>query len=257
MPVANPAFGWIEAFASFVLVAVAAFLVTWVVTERLRVPRAPYVAILIGVSLGLGAAYVAWSGTSFVDLIAEDWGWGLLAGFVAAALAVPLVRRLPARPRPVGGRLAGLLVWEGIAYGVAEAVLLATLPVVAVWQAAADLAWTTGAWAKVGSGALAIAAALVVILVHHLGYEEFRTREARPKLAGALATCGLQGLAFLVTGNVLAPVLAHIVLHGQMLLRGVELPPVASLLKVVPGHAIGEWTRSSSPTPDGARSGAR
>jgi hypothetical protein len=113
-------------------------------------------------------------------------------------------------------------------YGAAEAVLLATLPVLAVWQAAASAGRTGDAWSKVGSGAMAIAAALLVILVHHLGYAEFRQPAARPKLAGALVTCGLQALAFLLTGNVLAPLVAHIMLHGQMVLRGIELPPQSS-----------------------------
>ena len=44
---------------------------------------------------------------------------------------------------------------------------------------------------------------------------------------GALVTCGLQALAFLLTGSIWAPVVAHILLHGQMIMRGVELPPAA------------------------------
>jgi hypothetical protein len=38
----------------------------------------------------------------------------------------------------------------------------------------------------------------------------------------------MQAIAFLVTGSVLAPIVAHIVLHGQLLLRGDELPPAMS-----------------------------
>jgi hypothetical protein len=46
-----------------------------------------------------------------------------------------------------------------------------------------------------------------------------------PLLKHGLAVCGVQAIAFLVTGSVLAPIVAHIVLHGQLLLRGDELPP--------------------------------
>jgi hypothetical protein len=228
MPVAEPAFGWQEATAAYAVIAAGAFLVTWLFTDLMRVPRAPYIAILLFVALGLGAAYLALSGTDPADLVAQGWGWGLLAGLSAAAAAVPLVRRLPSRPHADGARLAGMFLWEGVAYGIAEAILLATLPVLAVWQASSDLGWTEGAWAKAGSGALAIAGALFVVLVHHLGYAEFRARAGRQKLAGALVVCGLQAIAFLLTGNLLAPVVAHIVLHGQMLLRGAELPPVVA-----------------------------
>jgi hypothetical protein len=62
-------------------------------------------------------------------------------------------------------------------------------------------------------------------LAHHLGYREFRGRAGRPALIGALFGCGLQAIAFLLTGNLLAPVIAHIVLHWQVVMRGMELPP--------------------------------
>jgi hypothetical protein len=80
---------------------------------------------------------------------------------------------------------------------------------------------------KALSGALAMVGALVVIAVHHLGYREFRQSASRKILAGALVGCGIQALAFLLTGNVLAPVVAHIVLHWQLTLRGNEMPPVS------------------------------
>ena len=87
-----------------------------------------------------------------------------------------------------------------------------------------------------GSGALAVVGALFVILVHHLGYREFRARAARKMLGGALVGCGIQALAFLLTGNVLAPVVAHIVLHGQLTLRGIEMPPVSEVRPAPPGE---------------------
>ena len=225
MPVADPAFGWPEALTAFAIIAVAAFLVTWILTDRLGIPRAPYIPMLLAVALGLGGGYLAWSGTSASDLLSSGVGWGLAAGLLAAAIALPLVRQLPAHPHATGTRLVGLLLWEGLVYGIAEGVLLSTLPVLAVWQALVDLGWTDGGWATVGSGALAILGALLVILVHHLGYAEFRTKAGRPELFGALAVCGVQAIAFLVTGSVLAPILAHIILHGELLLRGDELPP--------------------------------
>jgi hypothetical protein len=117
--------------------------------------------------------------------------------------------------------------------------LLATLPVLAVWQACDALGWTEAGWAAVGSGAFAVAGALVVITVHHLGYREFRGRPGRTMLAGALVGCGIQALVFLLTGNVLAPIVAHVLLHAQMILRGVELPPVRRVAPV-PARATHE-----------------
>jgi len=237
MPFADGTFGWNEAAAAYAVVLVASFLVTRVVTDLMRVPRAVYVAVLAVTALTLGAFYLVRSGTSITELVASGWGWGLVAGLIAAAIAVPLVRRLPLHPHREGVPLAASLLWEGLVYGIAEAIVLATLPVLALWHAATAAGWTDGGWGKAGAGATAIVGSLLVILVHHLGYAEFRTAASRPKLGGALVTCGLQALAFLLTGNVLAPVVAHIALHGQMIFRGVELPPASATVVDVPRFA--------------------
>lgn len=235
MPVADPSFGWREAVAAFAIISVVAFSVTWVVTDLGRVSRTPYVAILALTTLALAAGYLAWSGTSVADLVTAGWGWGILGGVVAAALVATLVDRLPSGPRPEDAHLVGRFLWEGVVYGTAEGILLATLPVLAVWQAADALDWTDTAWAKAGSGVLAVVGALFVIAVHHLGYRGFRARAARKMLSGALVGCGIQALAFLLTGNVLAPVVAHIVLHWQLTLRGNQMPPVSEVRLASPG----------------------
>jgi hypothetical protein len=248
MPVPDPSFGWQDAAAAFAIIAVVAFLVTWVVTDLGHVSRTPYVGILTVTTVSLGAGYVAWSGTSVADLVTSGWVWGILGGLVAAAVVVPLVRRLPAgRPRPEGSQLVGRLLWEGLVYGSAEGVLLATLPVLAVWQATDALGWTDATWARAGAGALAVVGALFVILVHHLGYREFRTRAARKMLRGALVGCGLQALAFLLTGSVLAPVVAHIVLHTQLTLRGNEMPPVAEARLAPSDPRLSRTTKATVP----------
>lgn len=236
MPLADPSFTWQDATVAFAIIAVVAFLVTWVMTDLAHVPRTPYVAILTLTTLALAVGYLAWSGTSGADLVTSGWGWGILGGLVAAAVVAPLVRRLPTGPRPQGSRLVGRLLWEGVVYGTAEAILLATLPVLAVWQATDALGWTDTTWAMAGSGALAVVGALFVIAVHHLGYREFRVRAARKMLSGALVGCGIQALAFLLTGNVLAPIVAHVVLHWQLTLRGNEMPPT-SHVEPVSGEA--------------------
>lgn len=222
----DPSFTWQDGVAAFAIVGVVAFLVTWVVTDLVGLRRTPYVAVLLFVTLDLLGGYLAWTDMGVAELITSGWGLGIVAGLAAAIVVAPGVRRLPGGIRPHGARLIGRLAWEGVAYGIAEALLLATLPVLAVWQACEALGWTGGGWTSVGSGALAIVGALVVIAVHHLGYREFRGRAGRPKLAGALVGCGVQALAFLLTGNVLASIVAHVLLHAQMILHGVELPPV-------------------------------
>ena len=63
MPTADPGFTWQEAVTAFAVIAVVAFLVTWVLTDLLQISREPYIAFLLVVTLVLGAGYLAWSGT--------------------------------------------------------------------------------------------------------------------------------------------------------------------------------------------------
>jgi len=215
---------WQEVAVAFAVLAVAAFLVTWLITDVLGIRRTAYIAILALMVAGLSAAYLAWSDVSGSELITSNALWGAVGGIIAAAVVFPLVRRLPAQPHATGSRLGVQLLWEGGIYGIAEALLLATLPVLVIWQGVPDGAGEASL-ARVGWGALAIFGSLVVILVHHLGYAEFRMSSGRTKLMGALLSCGIQALAFLLTGSILAPVIAHILLHTQMIVRGTELPP--------------------------------
>jgi hypothetical protein len=243
MPIADPSFGWQEALAGFAVISIVAFLVTWVVTDLGGVSRTPYIAVLAMTTIGLAGGYLAWSGTAVTDLVTPGWGWGVLGGVVAAASVAPLVRRLRVGPRPHGAELAGRLVWEGAVYGTAEAILLATLPVLALWQAADALGWTDTVVQNAASGALATVGALFVIVVHHLGYREFRARSSRRMLAGAMVACGIQALVFLLTGNVLAPIVAHILLHGQLTLRGNEMPPASEIRSEPDGTRLRAPTR--------------
>ena len=243
MPIADPSSGWQEALAGFAVISIVAFLVTWVVTDLGRVSRTPYIAVLALTTISLAGGYLAWSGTGATDLVTTDWGWGVFGGVITAALVAPLVQRLPAGPRPHGAELARRLLWEGVVYGTAEAILLATLPVLSLWQAADALGWTDTPVQSAGSGALATVGALFVIVVHHLGYREFRARSSRRMLLGAMVGCGIQALAFLLTGNVLAPIVAHILLHWQLTSHGNEMPPASE----IPSEPAGRGTELRAP----------
>jgi hypothetical protein len=84
---------------------------------------------------------------------------------------------------------------------------------------------------------LALVASVFVIVVHHLGYREFRG----PQVAGAAMTCGILSLAYLLTVNPLAAMGGHIIAHTGAVLRGIELPPhqekrVQTVASTLPAH---------------------
>jgi hypothetical protein len=66
-------------------------------------------------------------------------------------------------------------------------------------------------------------------------------------LRGALVVCGIQALAFLLTGNALAPIVAHIVLHGELTLRGIEMPPASHPKPVSSGTSRARVTKAPAP----------
>ena len=207
---------------------VAAFLVTWLATDVLHVRRTPFIGILLVVTAGFTAGFVAWAGAG-VRFVTYHWAWGILGGVVASALMVAMARRIPVGPHRNG--YGHLVPWEGGVYGVAEGVLLSVLPVAMLWQMSRSFGWTTGA-VTAGAVALAIVGSAFLIAVHHLGYPEFRNKLMR----FPVILCTVLSVAYVVTGSVLAPIIGHIVVHVAMLRRGMELPPHAA-----DDVAMGQW----------------
>jgi hypothetical protein len=64
-------------------------------------------------------------------------------------------------------------------------------------------------------------AAASVVVAHHLGYWDYRNKILVPITLGLT----VQTVAFLVTGSWIAPALAHILLHSELIIRGSEMPP--------------------------------
>jgi hypothetical protein len=117
------------------------------------------------------------------------------------------------------------VLWVGLGYGAMDALLLNVMPVVAVWYGFSAAGWTVNWPGKISVGALALLASLLVTLLYHVGYPEFRNRKVALVLVGnALIT-----LAYLVSANPLGAVVSHVVMHVAAVLRGpetmIQLPP--------------------------------
>jgi hypothetical protein len=224
-----------------------AFLVSWLLTDVLHVRRAPYVGALSLVAGGLTAGYVVWSGSGTAFWI-ERWPWGLLGAVLAGTFLTLMISRQPA-VQEIGGTSAVTSIWEGMIYGSAEGLLLSVLPVAVTWQMFHTLGWT-GGWSGVVAGSAAVAASVVVIVVHHLGYGEYRGRAILSPLVG----CTVLSIAYLLTANPIAAMGGHIILHLAMLRRGMELPPHAGV-GLIPMAEIDEESTHAEEMPVGASRG--
>lgn len=237
---------WWSQLIWLLALALGSFLVTWIFTDLLRFARTAYIGVLTVVTGGFLFGYLSWSNADWGAFISYQWFWGLVGAVIAGPLLVVLMvqaakrtqsRVLAPTPRPEGLHLVGAVLWEGVVYGIDEGLLLSVLPVLMTWQALSALGWTQSWIGVVFTGAVALVASVFVIVVHHLGYREFRG----PAVAGAVMTCGILSLAYLLTMNPLAAMGGHIIAHSGVILLGRELPPpqekrVQTVASTLPAH---------------------
>jgi hypothetical protein len=205
--------------------ALLGFATTALFSGLLEVRRDWFVAIyglLVGSFL---YGYIRWSGVDLRSFLLRRWIWGVIGAVVVGAMLVASVQRMPASPGSSGTALVWDILWLGIVYGVADALLLTVLPVAATWRAFSAAGWIDSWPGKLAAGTAAFAASLGVTAAYHLGYVEFRG----PQVIDPLIGNGVMTLGTLLTGSPLTAIGAHIALHVASVLHGVEttvtLPP--------------------------------
>lgn len=201
------------------------FVIAAVFAGILRLPRNIYlVPYVLSVSFFL-YAYVRWSRVDVIGVLRHHLILGMAGAVVVGFFTVQNVLMQPASPPPQGLELVFYLVWLGIVYGALDGLLLSVLPVFATWRAMEMKGWTKRWRGRIASGVFALAMSMLVILLYHLGYPEFRG----PFVLMVMVGVGIMSLAYLITGNPLTPVLAHVAMHIASVLHGlntvIQLPP--------------------------------
>ena len=111
-----------------------AFLVPFVLADRLDLPRDLYYAIYV---VGVAAFFVLWVRTtdqSLGEMIRRRWVLALVLGLAVAGLLTLIVLRTEdATARPGGLELIGAVMWRGVVYGLADGLLLSAFPILAVF----------------------------------------------------------------------------------------------------------------------------
>jgi hypothetical protein len=220
MPVPVSPGPWWGSLLWLIGLMIAAFLVAWVTGTRLGIRRALYVPILFIVTLALSLGYLAWLGLGAMDVATARSGWGILAGAVVGVILVPAIKHQPVERRIPRHDLPATLMWEGVAYGTAEGVLLSGLPAFMTWQLVHALGWA-GAPGALARWTLPVLASAAVIVIHHLGYWNCRNRILVP----ITSACSLLTVAYLLSGSFIAPTFGHVLMHFGADLHGIEMPP--------------------------------
>ncbi|MBC7280941.1 hypothetical protein [Hoeflea sp.] len=206
---------WIVA-ASAIGFAIPFFFSNWLQLER-AVYIVPYVIIIGAFVVILRRA----SGTHW-SVFTHRWGLGIAGAAVFGYYVVLNVLGQPESASPSGLELVWALIWFGLIYGLVDALSLNVFPVLCVRAVHhSEASWTE----LVLRGAAAIAASAVIAGAYHLGYAEFRGIGLLAPIVGNT----LLTLSFVLTRSPLAPIGAHIAMHGAGVLHGMEsvvqLPP--------------------------------
>lgn len=210
--------GWVT------LAAVVGFAVALTFSTWLRWDRSAFVLAHAGVSLLLFGAFAARFGIVPQALVRPRRVAGIIVGLLAGGLLAYGVQGQVPSGRPEGGALVGAILWLGIVYGALDALLLTIVPVLSV-SGGRPAGGPDPPAARIGRAAVSLFASLAVTGAYHLGFAEFRG----PGLVQPLIGNGIVTSAYLIAGNPLAPLLAHVIMHVAAVLHGstttVQLPP--------------------------------
>lgn len=206
------------------LAAAAGALSSIVGSAVLHLPRGRFIVLHAAIVAAFVAAYAIVGGIDLRTQFARRWKAGLIGGLLLGVLLGVQVSSQPASGRADGLALLGDLLWHGMVYGTADAMLLSVVPVLALYGArsAAELG---GQGSRLQWAGVALAGSVLVAVVYHAGFAEYRGAGMAAPVIGTAAIT----LSYLLTGSPVAPVVAHVVMHIAAVLHGMEttaqLPP--------------------------------
>ena len=210
---------WVLAAGFFGLVISALF------AGKLKLPRrkflVPYVIITSLFTIG----FFYWNSINLIDLVFQNWVYGVIAGVVFGALLTRSVFSQPSPPSVNDRNLPLDILWIGVVYGIIDALLLNVIPVIAIWNAFDQIGLLdTLPWQILAAG-LGLGSSLLVTTLYHLGYPEFRNK----KVGLALIGNTIITLAYLISTSPLGAILSHTIMHVAAVIKGpettIQLPP--------------------------------
>jgi hypothetical protein len=217
--------GWWHELVWVPIAGAVGFALTGITSWWLEMPRSWMVAVYAPAVFALAVAYARVNRVDLPTTFLRHWRWGVGIGAVVGALLILTVQRQDASPRPEGWRLAFDVAWLGVVYGAADALLMNILPAMAAWRVFSRRGWTASVWGKVGVGALAVVASLIVTAAVHAGYTEYQGMDMPQPLIGNT----INTLAYVLANNPIASLVSHIAMHTAAVFHGaettVQLPP--------------------------------
>ena len=213
------------AFSWVLLAGLLGLFTSAVFSGRMKIPRhrflVPYI-ILASIFL---LCFFYFDSVNLIDFLLQNWFYGVIAGVIVGVILTRNVMSQPSSTSSSDRNLAVDILWLGIAYGLIDSLLLNVMPVIAVWNGFSQIGLlSTWTW-QISAAILGLGASLLVTLLYHLGYTEFRNRKVGFVLIGNTIIT----LAYLFSTNPLGAILSHIIMHIAAVIRGpettIQLPP--------------------------------
>lgn len=162
--------------------------------------------------------FIRFNDISIREVITHNFYWGLLGAVLAGIFVIKNVLSQPSSPRNKGGAFIMDIAWPGMTYGLADALLLSVLPILAMKLTLTGNFWTDGMAGRFLFGIIALAASFFITTAYHYGFPEFRGRKMIwPNIGNGILT-----LAYLLTMNPLAAILPHMAMHVAAMVHGRE-----------------------------------
>jgi hypothetical protein len=213
------ALSWVIAAGLLGLVISALF------AGKLKLPRRKFLVpyVIITSLFTIGFFYL--NAINLIDLLIQNWVYGVVAGVVFGALLTRSVLSQPSSPDVSDRNLPFDIFWLGVVYGVIDALLLNVIPVIAIWNAFSQIGLLVTIQWQILAAVIGLGSSLLVTILYHLGYPEFRNK----KLGFALIGNTIITLAYLISTNPLGAILSHTIMHIAAVIEGpettIQLPP--------------------------------
>jgi hypothetical protein len=203
-----------------------AFLVPFVVADRLELERDLYLVIYVAAVVGLFAGWAHDTRQSPAEMIARRWRLAVGLGIVFAGVgAVIATKAEHSSPHPGGIEFVGALLWRGIVYGAADGLLLSAFPILLVFAALEHSRLRRRAAGLIAVGAIAMLASLAMTAVYHASYSDFRGSKLGKPVTGDL----VWSVPTLATLNPVGAPIAHVGVHVGAVVHNYDtdlfLPP--------------------------------
>ncbi|MGC9383930.1 MAG: hypothetical protein ACP5D6_04940 [Kosmotogaceae bacterium] len=208
----------------FLVAGVIGFFVSYVFSGILKLSRRIFLLPYLGIVLIYITAFFWLNNIIIIELLSNNLILGIIAGVAVGIFLVSNVFSQPSSRKSKGLFLIIDILWIGIIYGTLDALFLNIIPVLIVERAVPQI-WLTEWLPYLGVEALALTASLVIVLLYHLGYSEFRNKKVFLVIVGnALIT-----IAFLSSSNPIGALISHAIMHIAAVIRGpettIQLPP--------------------------------